>query len=159
MSKIKFGIILCFLLLLTACTDAQKTSEYDETRFNDLEKENEHLKEEISDYSVYLQNADGTSRRILRLISEGEFEQLKSEYNADFEVSNGQLIFTKLDKPNAGFPIEQANLPMFVAYLNMQSEFIEIGYFLDDLNTDERYSITFSYDKDGNFKYIFVGDN
>jgi cell division protein FtsB len=138
-----------------------KLADY-EAQIAELKKENERLQGEFqelnSDYSVYLQQTDGTSRRIMRLISENKFEQLKSEYGIEFEVTDGHLIFPKLDEFNPGFPIAQANFPMFVAYFNIQSDFIEIGYYLDDLQTDERYSITFSYDKDGNFEYIYVGD-
>lgn len=158
------GTFLYFTLSAPGKHDAEiNTSKLDDykTQIDELKKENERLKGEFhelnSDYSVYLQRADGTSRRIMRLISENKFEQLRSEFSAEFEVSDGHLIFTKLDEFSR-FPIEQANFPMFVAYFNIQSEFIEIGYFLDDLQTDERYSITFSFDKDGNFEYIFVGD-
>ncbi|MFJ7734498.1 hypothetical protein ACIQXF_21860 [Lysinibacillus sp. NPDC097231] len=167
MRNLGFSIIFCFLLLLIGCTndDGEINSsildDY-EAQIDELKKENESLKEEIqklnSDYSVYLQRADETSRHIMKLISEKKFDQLKTEYGAEFEVSDGKIIFTKANDINsAGFPLEQATLPMFVANLNIQSEAIEIGYYLDDLKI-ERYLVTFIYDKDGKFQYIYIGD-
>jgi outer membrane murein-binding lipoprotein Lpp len=164
----KIGVIIFFLLLLTGCTSNNEINSVDledyETQIKVLKSENESLKEQIQklngDYSVYLQQADKTSRQIMKLIGERNMDHLKAEYNAEFEVSDDKIFFTSANNLNsAGFPFEQAILPMFIANLNIQSEVIEIGYYLDDLKKRERYLVTFVYDKDGNFKYIYIGDN
>lgn len=166
MNKLGISIIFCFLLFLIGCSNNEDISSSNpdyEAQIDELQTENERLTEEIqklnSDYSVYLQRGDKTSRDIMRLLKEENYDQLKADYHVEFEVKDGEIAFTTPANVNsAGFPIEQSNLPMYISNLNIQSENIEIGYFLDDLNSGERYSITFVYDLDGNFQYIYVGD-
>ena len=62
------------------------------------------------------------------------------------------------DDDDIGLPIEQAAFHMSIAYFFILSNNIEIGYFLDDLSTDERYSVTFSFNKEGEFQYFASGD-
>lgn len=166
MKKMIFTVIICFSLFLIGCSNNEDNSssikDY-EAQIDELQTENEQLKEEIqklnSDYSVYLQHADKTSRDMMRLINEENYDQLKTDYNAEFEIKDGEIIFTAPENVNsAGFPLEQSNFPMSISNFNVQSENVEIGYYLDDLNSDERFLITFVYDLDGNFQYIYVGD-
>lgn len=162
----KTGIIIFILLFVIGCsnnedskslvTDYEAQIEMQQKEIKELEEE---LKKVKSDYSVYLQEFDGTSRNILRLIKDGQYDKLRLDYNVDFEVSDGELIFdAPKDVAGAPFPIRFADEPMFIAFFNMQPESTEIGYYIEDLEKQERLLITFIFDKDKKFQYIFIGD-
>ena len=56
----------------------------------------------------------------MKLIIEEKYKQLKTDYNVEFEVIDGEIIFTTFENINsAGFPVEQANFPMFISNLNI----------------------------------------
>ncbi|MDN4494492.1 hypothetical protein [Ureibacillus aquaedulcis] len=165
MKILKVIITFSMLGFLIDCSNKEESSSAQDntTQIDKLKEENQKLKDELqqlnSDYSVYLQQFDSTSRTIIRLIKEEQYEQIKKEYNTNFEVSNGEIIFnTPEDVISAGFPIEQAKFPMSIAYLNLQTEKSEIGYYLDDLENGERFLITFVYDQNGDFQYIYIGE-
>ena len=166
MKKMKLGIFFCILVILIGCSDKEKiasSSQDNTTKINKLIEENQKLKDELqnlkSDYSVYLQQFDSTSRTIMRLINEEQYDQIKNDYNTDFNVLNGEINFkTPANTNSTGFPIENAKLPMSIANLNVQSDSTEIGYYLEDGEKEERFLITFVYDQKGNFQYIYIGD-
>ncbi|MFC7684907.1 hypothetical protein [Ureibacillus sp. GCM10028918] len=166
MKKIKLGIFFCILVILIGCSDKEEIASIAQdntTQINDLKEENQKLKDELqnlkSDYSVYLQQFDSTSRTIMKLINEEQYEQIKTDYNTDFNVLDGEINFkTPANTNSAGFPIEKANLPMFIAYINVQSDSTDIGYYLEDLEKEERHLISFVYDQKGIFQYIYIGD-
>lgn len=166
MKKIKLGIFFCILVILIGCSDKEEKTSITQdhtTQINELKEENQKLKDELqnlkSDYSVYLQQFDSTSRTIMRLINEEQYEQIKTDYHADFNVLHGEINFKTPDNTNsAAFPIEKAKLPMFIAYLNVQSDSTEIGYYLENLEKEEKLLISFVYDHKGNFQYIYIGD-
>ncbi len=166
MKKIKLGIFFCILVILIGCSDKEEIASITQdnsTQINELKEENQKLKDELqnlkSEYSVYLQQFDSTSRTIMRLINEEQYEQIKNDYNTDFNVLHGEINFkTPGNTNNAAFPIEKAKLPMFIAYLNIQSDSSEIGYYLEELEKGEKLLISFVYDQKGNFQYIYIGD-
>lgn len=166
MKKIKLGILFCILVILIGCSDKEEIASITQdnsTQINELKEENQKLKDELqnlkSEYSVYLQQFDSTSRTIMRLINEEQYEQIKTDYNTDFNVLHGEIKFKTLGNTNsATFPIEKAKLPMFIAYLNVQSDSSEIGYYLEDLEKEEKLLISFVYDQKGNFQYMYIGD-
>nr|WP_106779204.1 hypothetical protein [Lysinibacillus timonensis] len=128
--KMLLGVILSLLLFLIGCSN----NEIDELKKKNqiLKEENQSLNKELaklnSDYSVYLQHLDSTSRDIMKLINEEQFEQLKKDYNVEFEVNDGKMMFITPDEvSSAGFPIKQANLPMFISNVNINPKLQEIG--------------------------------
>lgn len=166
MKKIKLGIFFCIVVFLIGCSDKEEIASITQdntTQINELKEENQQLKGELqnlkSEYSVDLQQFDSTSRTIMRLINEEQYEQIKTDYNTDFNVLHEEINFKTPDNTNsAAFPIEKAKLPMFIAYLNVQSDSTEIGYYLEDLEKEEKLFISFVYDQKGNFQYIYIGD-
>ena len=168
MYKSIYGIVFLFVLILSGCKEeeAAKISSIEEDykiQIEELKKENKRASDEylrqLDEYSIYLQIADSNSRRIMRLISENDFAQLKSEFGIEATISDGKVFFKKdFDDDDIGLPIEQAAFHMSIAYFFILSNNIEIGYFLDDLSTDERYSVTFSFNKEGEFQYFASGD-
>lgn len=162
----KLVIITGIFIILTGCLDSEEKSlsaEKTTVQIEQLKKDNQSLQDQLNkvqaDYSVYLQQLDGSSRKIMRLINTGKFEQLKTDYNVEFEITNGIVNFkTQEDLKSAGFPVENASLPMSIAYLNIQSDKLEIAYYLDDLEKEGRSLISFIYDENQDFQYIFIGD-
>ncbi|UCZ51758.1 hypothetical protein LGQ02_12895 [Bacillus shivajii] len=160
----------CFvfaLLLLSACFNNDDevevlVLEY-EAKFADQNKQISKLEEELklAEYEKEqlvdisgLQRLDHSARSVMRLIDEEEFEELKSEYNVDFEVEDEKIYFEELDD-HFYFPPKIAGLPMYFAYYNPQDEGSEVGYFIYD--HDRKYDIIFKYSKDNEFKYVFIG--
>lgn len=131
--------------------------EKQQVQIQKLKEDSEQLKTEYADYSVYLQQADRESRRIMRFILEGKFEELKKEYNVDFEIKDGSLVFD-LPKSNSPFLINLAGNPMFIASFSKHPNGTDINYYIDDLNDEKRHLINLSFDKNMNFEFIFVGD-
>ncbi|KGR75214.1 hypothetical protein [Ureibacillus sinduriensis] len=166
MGKVRLVLTLSIFLLLIGCSDKEEidsTAQDSATQIDELKEENQKLKDELeklkSDYSAHLQQFDSTSRTIMRLINEKQYEQIKTDYNTEFNVGNGEINFkTPTNTNSAGFPIEKAKLPMYIAYFNVQSDSTDIGYYLEDLEKEERLSISFVYDQKGNFQYIYIGD-
>ncbi|RPJ94970.1 hypothetical protein CW357_12880 [Rummeliibacillus sp. TYF005] len=160
-------ILICILLFAFGCSNKEDKKNSSDTA-NDTQIENQQkeiqklkveLKEVKDDYSVHLQQFDGTSRNIMWLITDGKYEEIKRSYNVGFEVKDGKIIFAlPKNVESAPFLIKQAKLPMSIAYFNREPESTEIGYYLDDLKNEERYLISVLFDNDGKFKYILVGD-
>jgi len=92
----------------------------------------------------------------MRLISESKFDQLKSEYGIELTISDGKVYF---DDNSIGVPIEQASFYMTIAYFIVNTDFLEISYFLEDSEVDpqysQTYSITFTFDKNEKFISFF----
>ena len=157
---------ILILLLVVGCSDEddmkQSVSKYESQIENQkkeiqvLKEENEQLKTDNADYSSYLQEADRNSRRIMRFISEGKFEELKNEYNVDFEVKNGEIDFG-IPVGNLPFRIDLAGYPMFIASFSKHPDGTDINYFIDDPEKEERHLINMSFDKDMGFEFIFAG--
>lgn len=163
-------LVLLSIFILTGCTDKDNTNflvleENHKNQIDELKKENENIKQQylewLSEYNIYLQRVDGPSRRIMRLISEKKFEEIESEYETKLNRSSdvdGNISIITDPEYDLGFPIEQGTFPMSIAYFNVYEHNLEIGYFLDDLKNETRYSITFVYNKEGKFQNIFIGD-
>ena len=128
-----------------------------EAQKKEIQKLEEELQQVKTDYSVFLQQADNKSRVIMRLIANSKFEELKKEYNVEFEVKDNAIDFG-VPESNIPFRIDLARHPMFISSFNKHSEATEISYYIDDLETEERTLITMHFDKDGTFKFIFLGD-
>ena len=172
MYKSIYGIVFLFVLILSGCKEeeAAKISSIEEdykVQIEELKKENKRISDELSqfdDYSVHLQIADRNSRKIMRFIRENDFAQLKSELGIEATISDGKVFFEEKthDEYETGLPIEQAAFHMSIAYFNIYDNSLEIGYFLDDLNADVNaavsYSVTFGFDKNGEFIYFENGD-
>lgn len=169
----KIGVLFLFLLICSGCSNGnemnQLISQYEgkieeqQEIIKEQQNEIQELKEEIeqlnseADYGSSLQIADRESRRIMRFISEGKFDELKKEYNVEFEVKDGAIHFGEPEY-NIPFKIELAGYPMFIASFSNFSEGTDINYFIDEPGGDERHLINMSFDKDMKFEYIFEGE-
>ncbi|ALC85250.1 hypothetical protein AM499_05030 [Bacillus sp. FJAT-22090] len=160
----KLGIIILVLLFVIGCSNEDETKQVvskHEKKIEEQQKEIQKLEDELqqvkTEYSVFLQQADNKSRAIMRLIANGKFEELKKEYQVEFEVTDDALDFG-VPESNIPFRIDLARHPMFVSSFNKHSEAKEISYYIDNLETEERTLITMHFDKDGTFNFIFLGD-
>lgn len=103
----------------------------------ELKEENEQLKtdladyeRQVADYRTVLQEGDRNSRAVMRLISEGKFEELKKEFNAEFEVKNGEIDFGK-PKDNMPFRVDLAGYPMSISYTHKRpNDDTDIAYYI-----------------------------
>ncbi|MEI4770932.1 hypothetical protein WAX74_15015 [Psychrobacillus sp. FJAT-51614] len=162
----KIWAFILILLCLAGCSNKDEMNvlmaKYEsqignqQEEIQELKKEIKQLETEYADYSSNLQQADYESRRIMRFISESEFDELKKEYNIEFEVKDGAIDFG-VPESNSSFPIELAGNPMFIASLSKFPEGTDINYFVDDLENEKRHLINVSFDKDMKFEFIFVG--
>ena len=134
-------------------TKYESQIENQKKEIRELKEENEQLKTDLADYNSYLQVGDSNSRRIMRLISEGKFEELKNEYNVDFEVKNGEIDFG-VPEGNLPFRIDLAGYPMVISYINKHPKGTEITYFIYE--KEDSHSITMSFDKDMEFEFIYA---
>ena len=160
------GGFLLFLLFVGGCSNTddvtQLVSKYEsqideqKVEIKELKEENERIKTDLADYNSYLQVADRSSRRIMRLMSEGKFEELKNEFNVEFEVKNGEIDFG-VPEGNLPFPIELAGYPMHIASFSIHPDGADINYFIYDLEKEESHLTNMSFDKDMDFEFIFVG--
>ena len=118
MYKSIYGIVFLFVLILSGCKEDEdaKISSIEEDykiQIEELKKENKRASDEylrqLDEYSIYLQIADSNSRRIMRLISENDFAQLKSEFGIEATISDGKVFFKQktYDEYETGLPIEQ----------------------------------------------------
>ena len=152
------------LLFLVGCSNEEDytaiISDYEEQIIT-LKKENEKLKDELlemqGDYSSSLQTTDRDSRRIMSLIAKEDFETLRTEYGDVFEVKDDFIHF-KEPAHNMPFAINLAGQPMFIGFFNKYSEGIQISYYIDNPDRDDYVLAVFSYDKEGKFEYILLGD-
>ena len=142
MYKSIYGIVFLYVLILSGCKEDEvaKISSIEEEykiQIEELKKENKRASDEylrqLDEYSIYLQIADSNSRRIMRLISENDFAQLKSEFGIEATISDGKVFFKKdFDDDDIGLPIEQAAFHMSIAYFFILSNNIisPLGYFV-----------------------------
>lgn len=158
----KFLSSILIVLFLVGCTEengiTQTNTDY-ESQINDLQKEIQELKaeiEELNEHNSNLQIADYNSRKIMRLILEGKFDELENEFKTNFDVSNGEIFFAEPDG-NLPFRVELAGNPMYIASYTNSPDGTDINYFIDDPIIEKSLLINFHYDKDMNFKYLFVG--
>ena len=169
------GGFLLFLLVLGGCSNAddvnQLVSKYDSQIENqnkeiiELKEENEQLKtdlayyeRQLADYRSDLQRGDRNSRAVMRLISEGKFEELKKDFNAEFEVKDGKIDF---GKPEGNFPfrVDLAGNFMTISYTHKHPNGdTDVTYYIYDYEIDGSHLITVNFDKDWGLKFIFVGD-
>ena len=161
-----FVFILLFVVGCSNKNDANKLEKYESQIENqnkeiqELKEENEQLKTDLADYERQLANystdlkiGDVNSRRIMRLISEGKFEELKKEFNAEFEVKDGKIYFDT-PKDNQPFRVDLAGYPMSISYINKHPDGTEITYFIYEI--ENSHSITMSFDKDMEFEFIYA---
>ncbi|MGZ9584358.1 cell division protein ZapB [Paenibacillus marinisediminis] len=164
--------LLIFLFLLTGCSE--NTTEYTK-QIEKLEKENQELKKHINELALKnteleeenkqlettrtnVQLADLASKRIMRYIANGDFDKLKEEYNAEFELieNRDEILFTKLDN-NMSFPTKIFDAPMYIASIVTTEAGTDIGYLISHDPNEGALLVYFKYDKDMNFEYIASG--
>lgn len=168
------GGFLLFLLFVGGCSNAddvtQLVSKYESQIENqnkeiqELKEENEQLKtdlafyeQQLADYRSDLQQGDRNSRAVMRLISEGKFEELKKEFNAEFEVKDGKIDF---GKPEGNFPfsVDLAGYPMTISYTHKRPNGNnDVTYYIY-AEDDYTHLIHMNFDKDWNLESILVGD-
>lgn len=171
----KLGLIFFTLLVVGGCSEKDEIDQLATKYENQLEEQQKEiqeqqkeigkLKEEIEAYKLVpdinyrssLQEADREGRKIMRLISEGKFEELKREYNVKFEVTDDAIDFGVPDS-NAPFPIELASNFMYIANFIKYPDGMDISYFISNPNNEKSELIHMSFGKDMKFKFIFVGD-
>lgn len=154
------------LLIVVGCSNDDKLNqtvkkyenkiENQEKEIQELKEENEQLKTDIAEYSSYLQVADRQSRNIMGYISDGKFEELKNEYNVEFNLKDDKIDFG-VPESNLPFPIKLAGYPMHIASFSMHPDGVDINYFIYDLEKEESHLINMSFDKDREFEFIFFG--
>lgn len=123
-----------------------------------LKGENELLNKRLDEVSPNIQLLDHQSRYIMKLIQEGNLDELENNYKLKIKLTDDHVLFDEVDVQP--FPVELANLPMYFAFYNPNEDFTEVGYYLYD-NEPERerkYLIAFYYDKEKQFRYIISGD-
>ena len=171
----KLSLFFLILLIVGGCSEKDETdqlmTEYenqlDEKQriIQEQQKEIKELKEAIeafkfipdTNYISSLQEIDRGARRVMQLISEGKFEELKNEYNVEFEVKGDVIDFGEPES-NSPFSIELASNFMYIANFIKSEHDMQIGYFIYNPNYDRADLIYMSFDNDMNFKSIFVGD-
>lgn len=171
----KLGLLIFILLFVGGCSDEDKINQLTSKYENQLEelrkemqeqqKEIEELKEEIEEYKLVpdvtyrlsLQEADREARKIMRLISDGKFEELKKEYDVEFEVKDDAVKFG-VPESNTPFPIEWASNFMFIANFIKHPDGMDISYFISNPKNERNELIDMSFEKDMKLKFIFVGD-
>lgn len=165
----KFHLIFFILLITVGCTQKdeieQLTIKYEE-QLEEQQKIIEELREEIEEkklvpdgsYRSSLQEADREARKIMQLIAEKKFDELKKEYNIDFEV-NGDEIDFGVPEWNLPFPIEWVSNFMYIAnFIKHDDGRMDISYFITNSERDKSELIHLSFGADLQFKFIFVGD-
>lgn len=171
----KLSLLFFILFIVGGCSNTedivQITTKF-ENQLDEKQKviqeqqiEIQELKEEIeayklipdTDYRTSLQETDREARKIMRLIAEGEFEKLKTEYRVEFEIKDDVIVFG-VPESNAPFSIELASNFMYIANFIKHKEGMEISYFISNPNYDRSDLIYMLFDNDMKFKYIFVGD-
>jgi ribosomal protein L25 (general stress protein Ctc) len=162
------GLLFISLLLISGCSNEQNVATNDdksittnqeemkrmESELESLKKENEFLKSQLVDYSANLQRLDHTSRKIIKLISQKKFGELKSEFSVEFDVEDNKVLFKGFE--DSPVSVELSHLPMYFVYYNPQAEQSEVGYFLYD--AERKYSIVFVFGKEKEFKHIYLGE-
>ena len=155
-------LILGILFFLVGCSNEEEyvalIADYEE-QIDNLQKENEKLKDELLETTIdssSLQTTDRDSRRIMSLIAKEDFETLRTEYGDVFEVEDNFVHF-KEPASNTPFAINLAGQPMFIGFFNKYSEGTQISYYINNPDKDDYVLAVFSYDKKGKFEYIFLG--
>lgn len=169
------GLLIFILLFVGGCSDEdeinQLTTKYENQleekrkEMQDQQEEIEELKEEIEEYKLVpdgnyrssLQVADREARKIMRLISDYKFEELKKEYNVEFEVKDDAVDFG-VPESNTPFPIELASSFMYIANFIKHPDGMDISYFISNPKNERSELIHMSLEEDMKFKFIFVGD-
>ncbi|MBB4825890.1 outer membrane murein-binding lipoprotein Lpp [Sporosarcina luteola] len=155
-------IVVFILLFLFGCSNKNDMDQLgkEESQFENLNKEiqklkeeNEQLKTDLSDYNNDLQVGDRASRRIMSLISKGKFEELKTEFNVEFEVKNGEIDFG-VPEGNIPFRVDLGGYPMSISYINKHPDGVELTYFIYE--KEDSHSVTMSFDKDMKFQFIYA---
>ncbi|RXJ04568.1 hypothetical protein DS745_04065 [Anaerobacillus alkaliphilus] len=115
-----------------------------------LEKQTKQLVNISGDIQVL----DHKERRIMSLIVDQEYDQIRDEYSVDFEVIDGKIYFDRLSDYDYYyyFPTELAGLPMYFYMYNPNPEFTQVGYFLYD--DDRKYDIHFHFENNNEFTYV-----
>lgn len=170
----KIWAFVFILLFVVGCSNEDNMNQIVTKYENQIEnqrKENQELKEEneqlktdladyetqLADYSTDLKVGDVNSRRIMRLISEGKFEEVKKEFNAEFEVKDGKIYFDT-PKDNEPFHVDLAGYPMSISLTHRRPNGgRDIAYYIY-AKDDNSHLIYMTFDKDWNFETIFVGD-
>ena len=166
----RIWVFIIILLFVAGCSNednsvSKSQIENKEKEIQELKEENEQLKtdlayyeRQLADHRTVLQEGDSNSRAVMRLISEGKFEELKKNFNAEFEVKNGEIDF---GKPEGNFPfrVELAGYPMSISYTHKHPNGdTDVTYYIYDYEIDGSHLITVNFDKDWELEFIFVGD-
>ncbi|MFF2753112.1 hypothetical protein ACFVR1_05060 [Psychrobacillus sp. NPDC058041] len=156
------------MLFVVGCSDEDENNQIVikyESQIKEQQKEIGELKQEIEDinfipnvyYRSSLQEADREARKIMRYISEGIYEELKKEYDIEFEVKE-DAVDSGVPESNTPFPIEMAGNFMYIANFIKKPDGMEISYFIDNPKNERSQLIHMSFAIDMEFKFIYVGD-
>lgn len=144
-------------------TEYESQIESRQKEIQDLEKEIQELKQELkniqtnhAEHLSNLQIVDRESRRVLRLISDGKLEELRNEYNVEFKIMDDGILFSTPES-NAPFPFDLAENPAYIGSYTQSDIGTDISYYIMDYEMDKTRLMYFQFDKDLNFKHIFVG--
>lgn len=170
----KLGIAFALLLLLFGCSAKENDNTLNranakeesntqnatalEGKLEEAKKENGFLKEKISNVSADIQVLDHKSRRIMGLIKDDKLEELKMEYDIDFEISDEGMFMFEGHEVSLFFT-DMAPLPMYFEYYNPRPDGVEIGYTVFGGAEGEEFksTISFVYDADYNLEFISSG--
>lgn len=146
-------------IILAGCSDEKDNigagTDY-KKEIEALQKENQELKDIMSDYSSFLQETDRTSRRFMDLLAAEDFETLKAEFPVEFEVIN-KAIHLKEPENNAPFEVELAKQSKHIGFFNKDDEMTEIGYYMYNPQYDSNSLVVFHYGKDNQLEYVYLG--
>lgn len=146
-------------IILAGCSDEKDNmgagTDY-KKEIEALQKENQELKDIMSDYSSFLQETDRTSRRFMDLLAAEDFETLKAEFPVKFEVKNNAIHLME-PEGNLPFEVELAKQSKHIGFFNKFDDMTEISYYMYNPQHDSNSLVVFHYDKDNQLEYVSLG--
>lgn len=143
--------------LLTSPEDTSSSSSI-QTELTAIAKENEELRNDLSQISINLQVYDLNARRVVSLLNKEDFDELKNQYGVEYNFSDNRIKTEGFE--GANFPLEWSEFPMRFAFINQSNDVTEVGYYLYDSTPGEeqKYSLVFGFNEDRTIRYIVNGD-
>ncbi|WP_342567833.1 hypothetical protein MKY09_05735 [Psychrobacillus sp. FSL K6-4046] len=146
-------------IMMVGCSDEKDLADH-EKKIEALEKENQELKDKLSedraDYNGFLQETDRTSRRFMDLLAAEDFETLKAEFPVKFEVKNNAIHLAE-PEGNLPFEVELAKQSKHIGFFNKFDDMTEISYYMYNPQHDSNSLVVFHYDKDNQLEYVSLG--
>ena len=143
--------------LLTSPEDTSGSNSI-QTELDAIAKENEALRNEISQIGIDLQIYDLNARRVISLLIKEDFDELKNQYGVDYNASDERIKIGGSE--GANFPLEWSEFPMRFVFINQTNDLTEVGYYLYDSTPGEeqKHSLVFGFNEDRTIRYIVNGD-